>query len=464
MILERNNLSTSTGSMAFVAVWMAWWWVTEAVSLYVTALLPLVLFPFLGIMPMTKVAPIYNNETVFLFIGGFMLAFAVERWQLHRTMALLIMQRAGATPNGMLIGVMASSYFLSMWMSNVATTMLLMPAVLAMQPNEPEKRTPLTTALLLGLAYASSIGGTATLVGTAPNMIFSGFYAEKIANGAPMGFLQWIIFALPVSFVLLVASFFILRIQFKHAFEQTETTTFDPIHELKKLGPLSTAQKRTLLVFASTVVLWIFRADLKLGAITLPGWANLLPNAIGVRDSTVAMLAALVLFLIPAGSQKGPLLQWADAKRLPLGIIFLFGGGFALADGLDSTGLSGIIASKLTFLGGLHPLVAIFALTTFMTFFTELTSNTASTYLMLPITLILANDIGAHPLMLMVPVVICASFAFMLPVATPPNAVIYGTGLFAQREMMRAGFFINLAAIATMTLAAYLCAGAVFGF
>lgn len=456
-----NLLLSATGSgdaskMGAVAVWMAFWWVTEAVSLYVTSLIPLILYPFAGIMPMKEVAPNYTNEIIFLFIGGFILSFAIQKWDLHRRIALKILSMTGSSPSSLLFGFMLSAYFLSMWISNTATAMMLLPAVLAvssqMEVLYEVKGRLLGVGLLLGLAYACSIGGTATLIGSPPNMIFYAFYQENFP-GNEINFTSWMMFGLPVSALFLVMSFLSLR----WLYIRKGLKLSDPDYakdEYRKLGPVTWPQKLLLIVSSVIIFLWLFRVDIQLGSITIRGWTNLFGSSSFITDSTVAMLGAISLFFIPSG-RGGPLLYWEDAKRLPLGVIFLFGGGFALANGIMSSGLSDWLALQLTGLSGLDPFLLILILATFMTFFTEFTSNTASTYLVLPILLSLSQSIEASPLLIMLPVVFSASYAFMMPVATPPNTVIFGSEKIRIGQMVRTGAVLNLIGISIITLAVY---------
>jgi len=445
-LCHSAGLPQAQGSMAMVASWMAWWWLTESMSLYITALLPLALYPLLGILPMAEVAPVYSNETIFLFTGGFLIAFALERHGLHHWFGSHVLRAMGTGASQVLVGVMLSSYLISMWVSNIATTMMLLPAVMAITAPFSTIGRRATAPFLLGLAYASSIGGTATLVGTAPNVIFLGYYTEHYPHLPQISFTGWLMFALPASMLMLAGSYVALRWTFRKEFAAIGTGNA----AVPDTQPLTGVQMRVLALFALTVLLWVFRADIRIGSLEIPGWTGLMPHGAMVRDSTVAMAVALLMFMVPQGQGRGALLQWDDAKRLPLGILFLFGGGFALATGLEKSGLSMQMVNAMSGIKGASPLLVVVALCTFMTFFTELTSNTASTYLILPILAGLSDTLHIAPAMLMMPVVISASFAFMLPVGTPPNTVVYSTEAIDTRDMARAGFLINLLGIAVM--------------
>jgi sodium-dependent dicarboxylate transporter 2/3/5 len=440
--------------MALVAVWMAWWWLTESMSLYITALLPLALYPLLGIMPMADVAPVYSNETIFLFTGGFLIAFALERHGLHHWFGSHVLRAMGTGATQVLWGVMLASYCISMWVSNIATTMMLLPAVLAITAPFAVQGRRATAPFLLGLAYASSIGGTATLVGTAPNVIFLGYFTEHYPHLPQVSFTDWLAFALPASVVMLIGSHYALRWVYRDEFRGIGAHS-GMAAMVPAVQPLTAVQVRVLMLFGLTVLLWVFRADIDLGRWSIPGWSGLLPYGSMVRDSTVAMAMALLMFVVPEGQGRGALLHWDDAKRLPLGILFLFGGGFALASGLEKSGLSMQLVRAMSGLEGASPLLVVVAMCTFMTFFTELTSNTASTYLILPVLAGLSDTLHIPPAMLMMPVVISASFAFMLPVGTPPNTVVFSTEAIDTRDMARAGLLINLLGIAVMAVAVW---------
>jgi len=457
--------------MAGVAIWIAFWWITEAVNIFFTSLLPLCLFPLLGIMSMKEVAPLYMNKIIFLFIGGFLIAYAFERWNLHRRIALRIILFTGSTPSRMLLGFMAASYFLSMWIMNTATVTMLLPAVLGVinqiEKMNNRKEDKLATGFLLGVAFAASIGGIATLVGTAPNMILSEMYNSKIAvldSYEELNFGTWFVFAFPLSLVMFTASYFVLKIMFFRNVNSMQVDIEFIKEDLEKLGNMSYEEKRVAWVFLGTIILWFFRRDLVIDDITIKGWSNLFSVPKYISDGTVAMLSASILFLIPSKSESAKtLIIWEDFERLPMGIIFLFGGGFALAHGIDISGLDDWIANGLIDLADLPPFVLVLALCFFMTFFTEITSNTASTLLILPLIISLASKADCHPLLLMIPVTVSASCAFMLPVATPPNTIVFGSNRIKLATMMRTGIWLNLIGIILITLAVFTVGKMVFG-
>ncbi|MFN4234376.1 MAG: SLC13 family permease [Bacteroidia bacterium] len=457
-----NDLMAKT---VFVVALMGTWWILEAFSIYFTALIPLSLFPILGLMDMREIAPAYANDIIFLFTGGFLIAFAIEKWNLHRRIALRIMLAIGSEPEKILLGMMLSSYVLSMWISNVATTMMLLPAALSIvkqfECDDKKSFLRFSTALLLGIAYASSIGGTATLVGTAPNIIFMGFYNENFPELPPMSFAKWMLFGLPVSALFFIIAYLLFKKLLLKNLKLASVSLNYCQQEYTKLGKMSREEITVSIVFIITISLWLFRENIDLGIIQIKGWSNLFPESKFITDSTVAMFMASVLFLIPSSKNEN-ILTWEEGKKIPMGILFLFGGGFALAKGISASGLSDWLGENLKGLEGIHPVIMVIILCTIMTFFTEISSNTAATYLVLPILIALAKSTNVGPLIIMIPVVFSASFAFMLPVATPPNTIVFGTELIQSKDMIRIGIWLNLIGIVLMTSAIFLLGKFIF--
>ncbi len=479
---------------AAVAVLVATWWITEAIPLFATSLVPLVAFPLLGILPGGKVAPAYVNSTIFLFIGGFLIALAMERWGLHRRIALNIIARAGSSPSRVIVGFMLASALLSMWISNTATAVMMTPIALAilgpLEEREGRERIrPLATALLLGIAYACSIGGLSTLVGTPPNLSFVRIYDIQFPGAPEIGFGRWLLVGLPVALVMFgVIAFLLTRVFFRCP----PDLRIDP-DEIRArrdaLGPATFEEKAVLAVFATTAILWVFRVPLEVGPIRIPGWSSLVPTSGFLDDGTVAIGMALVLFLIPArrrapepggegeseeprarvsgtGTEPARFGGIADAGivlRLPWGVVLLFGGGFALATGFSETGLSKVLGNHFEGLGVLPPFVLVLSICLGITFLTELTSNVATTETILPILAGVSVAVGVHPLVLMVPATLSASCAFMMPVATPPNAIVFGSGRLAVPDMARAGIWINLLGAVVIASAFQLLGPAVLG-
>ena len=445
--------------MAAVTLWIAIWWLTEATHVSVTALLPFLLIPLLGIADTKLVAAQYMDQTIFLFIGGFLLAFAIERWNLHQRIALSILSKLGRSPSTMLAGVMMTTFFISMWVSNTATTMMMISAVLAVileiekhnisdiQKNSTAK------ALLLGLAYAASIGGMATVIGTPPNIVFYKIYLDTYPNANNMDFFYWFVVAFPLALLLLVAAFFILKKLFLRRTKQIvfDTNQFNIMRH--KLGKMSWEEKVVSIVFVITILLWFTRADIDFGTFELKGWNRIFgAEAPYITDSTVAIAMAVLLFVIPSKNEKGKMLMsWEEAKKLPFGMIILFGSGFALSKGFEESGLSNWLALHLLFLKHAAPILIIGGICAIVCLISELASNTASVQLVLPILIATQKATGLLPLMLMVPATLAASLGFMLPVATAPNTIVYGTGRIRPADMRNAGSLLNVAGIIIIT-------------
>lgn len=465
-----------------VVLLMAIWWMGEGTSITVTALVPLVLFPVLGILSSKEVAPNYTNHLVFLFLGGFMIALAMEKWNFHKRIALWIISLVGVDLERIVLGFMIAAAFLSMWISNTATTMMMLPVGMAVvrkigveaslngvQNAESRKaiQDSLGLVLMLGLAYSASIGGVGTLIGTAPNIVFAGFYKSLYPENAEITFFQWMVLAIPLVcvFIPLVWVYlcrFVAPIPLKEIqFGQNEPEIIK--NELKALGSMNCAEKIIAVVFSLTALLWIFRQPITFGPITLPGWSSLFARPELLHDATVAMAMGLLLMLLPVNFGKGMevngkreffILDWDTVqKKVPWGILLLFGGGFALAAGFGKTGLDQWIGEQLTGVAALPFVGVVLVVCLAVTFLTELTSNTATTTMILPIIGATAVAASYHPLMLMIPATLSASFAFMLPVATPPNAIVYSSGWVSIPKMSRAGVVLNfLGAILVTTM------------
>lgn len=456
--------------MAAVAALMSVWWITDAIPLFATALLPMVLYPLLGIMAGKAAAPIYMNSTIFLFLGGFMIALTMEKWHLHRRIALFIIRLVGGGPSRIVFGFMLAAAFLSMWISNTATAIMMVPIGMAIvyqmeeKFGEPSTHT-FSVGLMLGIAYACSVGGVATLVGTPPNLSFARIFAISFPQAPPVTFGLWFLLGIPISAIMLVIVWFLLT---KVFFRVPATIIADRnlvAQEYEALGPLSFEEKIVLIVFFSTALLWVFRVKLNLGFLSIPGWSQLLPTAKMLDDGTVAMFMASIMFLIPTRTQgvDSPTIMGPDViKNLPWDIVLLFGGGFALAQGFQTTGLSTLIGDQFAGLAGMPPITMIVLICVTLTFLTELTSNTATTEMILPILASVSYAMTVNPLLFMIPATVSASCAFMMPVATPPNAIVFGSGRVSIAEMARTGFFINLIGVVVITAIFYFLGTFVF--
>ncbi|MBN2805985.1 MAG: SLC13/DASS family transporter [Prolixibacteraceae bacterium] len=444
-----------------VAVLMAVWWITEAVPLAATSLLPVVLFPLLGIMDGKTVSSAYFNHVIFLFIGGFIIALAMQRWNLHKRIALRILMFTGVSPGRILLGFMLSTAFLSMWISNTATAMMMIPIVLSIISKLEESLgkknvSKYAIGLLLGIAYSASIGGIATLVGTPPNLSFARIFQIYFPEAPAISFASWFLSAMPVTIILFGITWVLLYTLYaprKASWKHDLRDSFS--EQYQQLGKMKREEKLVLADFILVALLWFFRCDLNLGWINIPGWENLFESPQYLNDGTVAIAMALLLFILPSKEKGKALMNWKTANKLPWGIVLLFGGGFALAGGFKDSGLSLWFGQQLSFAQDFPPVLVIASICMMLTFLTELTSNTATTEMFLPILAGLSITIGVNPLLLMLPATLSASMAFMLPVATPPNAIIFGTRRIKTTQMAKTGVLLNLIGIVVITLVVY---------
>lgn len=485
-----GGLSAAGQAVLATALIMATWWITEALPIPATSLLPLVLFPLLDVIPMADASAPYAHPLVFLFLGGFIIALAVERSGLHRRLALRAILLVGQGPSHLVLGFMIATAGLSMWVSNTATVLLMLPIASAVidrvREQDGEDRTrPFAVAMMLGLAYAASIGGTATLIGTPPNIMLAGVFSKLYPAAAPIGFLQWMLFALPVAALMLPLTWLLLvrvmpfsrldrpspgdaprrdaprRDAIAAQHRATAGQGRAAVREaLTGLGPMTRSEMIVLLVFLVTAAAWMFRVPLELGGIRFPGLTMLLPS---LDDGMIAMIAALLLFFIP-GEDGRRLLEWSGIeRRLPWGVLLLFGGGFALAEGMRQSGVTLYLGGLLTGLDGLPLWMTLLLICTVLTFLTEVTSNTATASILLPVLASAAVALGYHPLLFMVPAALNTSFAFMLPVATPPNAIVFSSGRVGIRQMAVSGLALNILGIAVVSSLMLLFGFRVFG-
>lgn len=452
-----------------VALLMAVWWIAEAVPLAVTALLPVALFPLLGVMDMKIVSATYFNSVIFLFMGGFIIALAMQKWNLHRRIALHILMITGVSPGRILLGFMMATAFLSMWMSNTATAMMMMPILISvinkLEEAIGEKQVKdYSTGLLLGVAWGASIGGIATLVGTPPNLSFVRIFHIYFPSAPEISFASWLLFALPISIMIFISTWFLLFYRFKpkkHDWVNINRHTFR--EQLEALGPIRFEEKVVLVDFILVALLWIFRLDLDFGWVKVPGWSAIFPNSSFLDDGTAAVFMAVLLFIIPSKTSGFKrIMDWETASKIPWNIILLFGGGFALASGIKESGLSGWIGEQLIFVADFNPILVILAIALLITFLTELTSNTATTEMILPILAGIAISTKTNPLLFMLPATLSASMAFMLPVATPPNAIVFVTGRITVFQMAKTGLLLNLIGAIIITGMTYLFGTFVF--
>jgi len=461
------------GAMAAVAVWMAAWWATEAVPVAVTALLPLVLMPLAGLASVSEVAREYGRETIFLFLGGFLLALGLQRSGAHRRLALTIVAAIGSRPRRLVLGCMLAAASLSMWLSNTSTTLLLLPIALSLlatareQGASPAALARLGLPLMLGVAHGATIGGLATPVGTPTNLVFRQIFPQLFPDAPTPGFAQWMAIGLPLALIFVLVAWWLLVAVI---FRLPDEDLFGGVHDAgagpatpatrrdaaaatlarlrAELGPLRRDEVLASALFGITALLWITGRDLDLGAFTLPGWQSSALFAGRVDDNVVAIAMAIVLFLLPSRDRPGRrLLEWSDTAEVPWGILLLFGGGFALAAGFQTSGLSAWAGGLFTQLEGAPPLVLALVACLSLTLLSEFASNTATAQIALPILASVAVTLAVDPRALMIPATLTASCAFMMPVGTPPASIVYATGWVPIRSMIRAGIWLNLAGL-----------------
>jgi len=465
-----GELPAPARATAATAVFTAWCWLTGCVPIAVASLLPALLLPATGAMAASEVAPSYFHDILMLFLGGFVLAIALERYGVHRRFALAAVAGLGGNPRRLVLGFMAVACVLSMFISNTSTALLMLPVAVAVLEDCPaEHARALGRPLLLGLAYSCSIGGVATPIGTAPNASLIAQLANRFPEAPEIAFGTWFLGAAPFSLAFLLVSWFVLvRVDSR----LPKGTVFE-IEEIRArrrgLGRRSKEQNRVIAVFAVVALLWMTRRGARFGdAFSVPGWSALLPNTLAatISDSTVALFGMLLLFVLPSReTRSGALLDWADCRRIPWEVLLLLGGGFALARAFEVSGLSAEIGAQLKDTVASLPTLAAVGLTVLVvTFLTELTSNTATINVLLPLFFSASVAAGLHPLLLALPATLAVSCAFMLPVATPPNAILFSSGRLTIAEMARAGFLLNLVTVVFATLFALYWTAPVWGF
>lgn len=451
--------------VAAIALLMAVWWISEALPIAAIALIPIALFPVFGVMTSQEVTNQYADHIIYLFMGGFLIAVTMERWALHKRVALNIIRLVGTGPSQIVLGFMIASALLSMWISNTATAMMMVPIGLAVikqvswiieqQQIKNVDTTPenfrFAVALMLGIAYACSIGGVGTIIGTPPNTVLVG--VVETTFGQTITFAQWMAFGIPFVVVMLgICWLYLVKVAFPPEISTLPGGREFIQAEISKLGKISREELRVAVVFGCVALAWILRGFIDIEALEL------------VHDSTIAIAGALVLFGTPSDFKKGVfLLDWETATKIPWGIIVLFGGGLALAHGFSTSGLAEWIAQSLTILEGVHIIVMLFALIFLTIMLTEITSNTATATMLMPILSSMAVAMMIHPYALMVSAAIAASFAFMLPVATPPNAVVFGSSFITIPQMAKAGIWLNIISVFVITIMAYILLPLIWG-
>lgn len=449
LFFKPEGLSDEANAILASTLWIAAWWITEAIPIAVTALLPIILFPLTGGLDLNTTTSAFGHKFVFLYMGGFIIAIAIEKWNLHKRIALNIIQFIGTDVKKILLGVMVATAFLSMWISNTATAVMMLPIGIAIihqlkdnpSTNEDENLV-FGKAMMLAIAYSASIGGLATLIGTPPNLVLAGVVLDTY--GYEITFLQWFMFGFPIALIMLILCWkYLTSIAYKFQQKEFPGGKAEIKRLLKNLGNIGYEEKMVAAVFATTAFFWITRSFL---------FDKLLPE---LDDTIIAIGFAVVLFLIPSKDKSQQLMNWEDAVKLPWGIILLFGGGMAIANGFESSGLALWIGNQMTLLAGMITLILVLLLIAAVNFLTEITSNLATTAMLLPVLAPMAITVDLHPFVLMVGAAVAASCAFMLPVATPPNAVVFGAGYLRIPDMVNKGFVMNIVSIIILTLFVY---------
>jgi len=445
LFFNPENLNPEAKSILASTIWIAIWWITECVPISVTALLPIILFPITGGLDIKSTTASYGHNLVFLFVGGFIIALAIEKWNLHKRVALNIIKFTGTKKSRIILGFMIATAILSMFISNTATTIMILPVGMAIiskvsENKKTDENMNFGKSLMIAIAYSASIGGMATLIGTPPNMIFAGVVKESY--GIEISMLEWSIFGLPVSlFLLTICWIYLTKIAFSFEDKNQISGKQEINNQLKKLGKFSNEEFKVAVIFGMTAIGWIFRKQL----------VKIIPF---LDDTIIAITFAIVLFIIPDKKNK-PLLNWEDTVKLPWGILLLFGGGMAIASAFGKSGLALWIANLLSTMDGVSLLLLILIIVASINLLTELTSNMATTAMLLPVLVTMALAINVHPYFLLVSATLAASCAFMLPVATPPNAIVFGSGLLKIKDMFKKGVWMNLFSIIIITLIAY---------
>ncbi len=472
-LFAPEGLSTDGKKVLAVAVLMALWWITEAIPLYATALVPLLAFPFLGTMHSEDLASSYGHHLIFLFMGGFFLAKAIERWNLHERIALQVISLIGVRPRQIILGLMMATAFLSMWISDTASTMVMFPIAMAIlhhmdasgeDGNVTEEATVenqrFASCLLLSVAYASLIGGIATLIGTPPNIVFAATMKSLYPEAPEISFFQWMKVGVPLALIFLpLIWLYLTRLAIPVTLKEIPGGRETIQAKINSLGSMTKGERYTLFVFFFAIFGWVFRSNIDLGVFTISGWSNILGVEDYVKDSTVAVTVALLLFIIPENlKERRFLLDWDSAMKIPWGILLLFGGGIALASAVKSSGLSQWIAESLGVLSNFPTVLMVLSVCLLITFLTEITSNTAIATVFMPTLGAIAIAMDSDPMLLMIPAAMSASCAFMLPVATPPNAIVFGSGKIPAFLMARTGLGLNLLGAVLITTAIYFLA------
>ncbi len=457
---KKTLLTHPAKATIALLVWMATWWLTEATHITVTALLPIALFPLFEVASIKDATAPYASHIIFLFLGGFIIAIAIQRWKLDKRIALGILTKIGSSPSRIVGGFMLATAFLSAFISNTATTAMMLPiglSVIALLTGKEFKQRAFATCIMLSIAYAANIGGIATVIGTAPNLFVASFIRDAIDTPfqQDISFLQWSKVGVPVVCVLLPIAWWLLtKLIYKVDKITLQNSSQSLLEQKHALGKMSYEEKMVCMIFSFTVFLWLSRTFLQ--GLEFSFNENSYKPLLGLTDSSIAIFSAILLFLIPTKSTNDSfILQWENLKELPWGILILLGGGLSLAAAVKANGVTEFIGAQATILSVLPPLLILLVIVTAVVFLTELTSNTATTATLVPVLAAIAPVLNLHPYVLIIPAAIAASCAFMLPIATPPNAIVFGSGHISMQEMRKTGFWLNLLSLLILTSLAY---------
>lgn len=449
-----TGLDHAPRAVLAVTVFVATWWITEAIPIPATSLMPLILLPLTGGTDEQIAANAYADPIVFMYMGGFIIALAIEKWNLHRRIAMTIISMMGSSSNHVILGTMIATAFISMWISNAATALMMLPIALALIEEiktakflSPESAHKFSKALLLTVAYSASIGGLATLIGSVPNAVFAAVAASSLDRS--VSFAQWMLFALPITIILLIVLYLLLTKWLFKIDDADQVSSNFAKKELHNLGPMSYEEKLTGLVFLIVSVLWIS--------------SSALPASLHLSDTVIAMIGAVLLFLIPARADKGGLLIWKDMSKLSWGILLLFGGGLSLAAAFEDSGLTKWFGGMLGIVEPLPLILIVIVLTTGILFLTEVMSNTAVSNMLMPISIGLAAAINQDPFFIMGVVALSSTCAFMLPISTPPNAAVFSSDELDMKDMIKAGFILNIFTIIIISFFVYFWLPIAFG-
>lgn len=451
-----EGMTFQAKSVAATVLLMSIWWITEAIPVFATAFLPLALYPLLQILPAKETAVNYGHNYVLMMLGGFFLAKAIEVQNLHKRIALVIINIFGVSRKRILLSMMIATAFLSMWIANVTAAVMMFPialSIISKEETETSGKSTFGTAMMLGIAYSATIGGLGTLIGTPTNLIFIGILEKLFPNAPSVTFFTWLKVGIPILIIFLPVFCFYLVRYFKVSGNLSNNDTIIK-DELKALGKTTVGEKRVIYVCLIAILGWVLREDFVFGQTVIPGWSSLLGLEKYVHDSTVSIAASLLLFMLPADKERR-LIDWKTASQVPWGVVIIVGGGYAIAAGFESTGLANWLGGQLAFVSSYPFLIVLILIIGFVMIFTEFNSNTATANILLPVLASMAVAAGTNPLLLMIPATVASSLGFMMPAGTGPNTVIFGSGRVTVKDMVKCGVWLNLISMVLLTILLY---------